>query len=307
MRYFLLLLAVVSILALAYPKNQSVNDISEGNHLDLADYKIVHVKSVENIAENLSGITYSPNSSTLFAVINNPEEIIELSKTGEIIRKIAMQNFHDTEGVAHIGGDSYAIIQETSRAISIVTISEETVELDANTFRQFNISDALVANGGLEGVAWSVNTGLYVANEHSPNEVIHLPLSLFNQTTAGDIGNVLPHYFKNLPVEDISGLHFSELDQLLFVLSDESRSLLAVNKQGEVKSRFNFDRTPLGLSQSIRQPEGITMDKNNNIYVVGEPNIFMVLAPKVQTQIRQRTTSDFGGNSISDQQVALAL
>ena len=181
------------------------------------------------------------------------------------------------------------------------------MELDANAFRQFNISDALVHNGGLQGVAWSVNTGLYVANEHSPNEVIHLPLPLFNQATANNIGNVLPHYFRDLPVNDISGLHFSELDQLLFVLSDESRSLLAVNKQGEVKSRFNFDRTPFGLSQSIRQPEGITMDKNNNIYVVGEPNIFMVLAPKAKTKARQKTASDFDGNVISDPQVALSL
>jgi uncharacterized protein YjiK len=307
MRYFFLLLALVPILSFAYLKNQSASEIDENSLIDLADYKIVHVKSVENIAENLSGITYSPDSSTLFAVINNPEQIIELSKTGEIIRKIAMRNFHDTEGIAHIGGDSYAIIQETSRAISIVTISDDTVELDANAFRQFNISTALVANGGLEGVAWSVNTGLYVANEHSPNEVIHLPLSSFNQTTATNSGNVMPHYFKNLPVDDISGLHFSELDQLLFVLSDESRSLLAVNKQGEVKSRFNFDRTPLGLSQSIRQPEGITMDKNNNIYVVGEPNIFMVLAPKAKAQVRQRNASDISSNSISDQQVALGL
>jgi uncharacterized protein YjiK len=307
MRYFFLLLALVPILSFAYLKNKSASEIVENSLIDLADYKIVHVKSVENITENLSGITYSPDSSTLFAVINNPEQIIELSKSGQIIRKIAMQNFHDTEGIAHIAGDSYAIIQETSRTISIVTISDDTVELDANAFRQFNISDALVHNGGLEGVAWSVNTGLYVANEHSPNEVIHLPLSLFNQTTASNIGNVMPHYFKDLPVDDISGLHFSELDQLLFVLSHESRSLLAVNKQGEVTSRFNFDRTPFGFSQSISQPEGITVDKKNNIYVVGEPNIFMVLAPKTTTEVRQTTVSDLRVGSVSSQQEALGL
>ena len=49
------------------------------------------------------------------------------------------------------------------------------------------------------------------------------------------------------------------------------------------------------------------MDKNNNIYVVGEPNIFMVLAPKAKAQVRQRNASDISSNSISDQQVALGL
>jgi hypothetical protein len=49
------------------------------------------------------------------------------------------------------------------------------------------------------------------------------------------------------------------------------------------------------------------MDKKSNIYVVGEPNIFMVLAPKAKIQVRQRTASDIGGNSISDRQFALSL
>jgi uncharacterized protein YjiK len=293
--------------ALSYAFVKAQQSAVPSGEIDLARYELVYSHVIEQITNNLSGVTYSPDTSTLFAIINNPEKIVELSKRGEVIREITLHNFHDTEGIAHIIGDSYAIIQETSRTISIVTISEDTIELYANAFRQFNISAALVHNGGLEGVAWSVNTGLYVANEHSPNEVIHLPLPLFNQATLNNMGNILPHYFRDLPVKDISGLHFSELDQLLFVLSHESRSLLAVNKQGEVISKFNFDRTPFGFSQSIRQPEGITMDNNNNIYVVGEPNIFMVLEPKAKTKVRQRAASDFGGKSMSDRQLALSL
>jgi uncharacterized protein YjiK len=279
MRYIFLLLAVVPILSFAYFKTQTAKD--EGSRIDLADYEIIYSKPIETITDNLSGITYSPDSSTLFSIINNPEQIVELNKRGEVIRKIGLANFTDTEGISHIAGDQYAIIQERSRTISIVTIADHTIELDANSFRQFNIAKAGIANAGLEGVAWSVNTGLYVANEHSPNEVIHLPGSLFSPGFLIDDGNVMPHYFRDLPVDDISGLHFSEFDQQLFVLSHESRSLLAVNKQGKVASSFNFDRFPFGLGRSIVQPEGITVDKNNHIYVVGEPNIFMILAPKI--------------------------
>ena len=278
MRYILVLLPVLSILSVVYLKSQVDED--EGSRINLANYEIVYSSPIDKIAENLSGITFSPDSSTLFAVVNNPEEIIELSKRGEIIRKIGMNNFHDTEGIAHIVGNEFAIVHETSRTISIINIADEATDLDAKAFRRFNINPSKIHNKGLEGVAWSASSGLYVANEHSPNEVIHLPESLFNLRFSIDDGNIMPHYFKDLPIDDISGLHFSEFDQQLFVLSHESRSLLAVNKQGEVGSRFNFDRFPFGFGQSIIQPEGITVDKNNNIYVVGEPNIFMILAPK---------------------------
>jgi uncharacterized protein YjiK len=92
-------------------------------------------------------------------------------------------------------------------------------------------------------------------------------------------GHILPRYYKNLPLNDISGLHFAEQTQQLLVLSDESRQLLSLDDDGTIQSQFDFDPWLFGIGRVIEQPEGVTMDKQGHIYIVGEPNIFLVMAP----------------------------
>jgi uncharacterized protein YjiK len=300
MRYFYSLLLIVPVLSFMF-MTMLVPSV-ENNNIDLSEYEIVRSHSIEDVADNLSGITYSPDSKSLFAIINGPEKIVELSKSGRIVREIAMQNFHDTEGIAYIGGDEYAIIQERSRIISIVTIRPETVAVDAREFRKFNINPAKDPKSGLEGVAWSVKKGLYLANESVPMEIINFSRVMFDQVLSTDGDGMQPSYFRDFPISDISGLHFSEAEQLLFVLSDESKRLLAVNTLGKVVSTFNFYSLPFALDRKIVTPEGITIDSDNNIYVVGEPNVFMVLSPKVvtKTNVRQRQE-----NISSEEKIAL--
>jgi uncharacterized protein YjiK len=143
--------------------------------IDLNDYQITHHQTVEMINHNLSGITYSNDSDSLFAVINNPEQVVELDKKGQLLRRIKLINFIDTEGITYLGQQQFAITQERQRSVTIVDITQDTQSLNADDYKQFSLKSSNGDNLGLEGIAWAPNLGLFVANEKSPAEVIHIP------------------------------------------------------------------------------------------------------------------------------------
>lgn len=276
----LMLFLMVAISAL------SINSLASQSPVFSSDfhfehYQVVSNKTLDSVSDNLSGITYNRDTDSLFAVINNPEQIVELDKAGRVKRHIALNDFVDTEGITYLGQGYFAITQERQRSVSVVKITSESDTLALKDAEQFNLNTPVDNNAGLEGIAWSPYSGLFVANEHSPSEIIHLPPTLISGLgyDAQNHGNIMPKFFKDLPLSDISGLHFAEQAEQLLVLSDESRQLLAIDSQGTIHSAFNLDPGWFGFNRHLEQPEGVTMDDEGIIYVVGEPNQLVVLAP----------------------------
>jgi uncharacterized protein YjiK len=270
-----MLISAISISSLASQSPVSTAAI------DFTRYQISHHKVIDLVLDNLSGVTYNSDSDSLFAVINNPEKIIELDKRGHVLRTISLDNFSDTEGITYIGDQQFAITQERDRNVTLVDIDATTASLDARNFKQFSLNSILKTNAGLEGIAWSSQKGLFLANEHSPSEIIHLPHALISgmPNAAMHYGDIMPKYYSDLPLEDISGLHFVEQSQQLLVLSHESRELLAIDFAGRIHSRFDLDPSFFGFNRQVEQPEGVTMDDQGLVYIVGEPNILLVLSP----------------------------
>src|SRR5690606_4665526 len=62
--------------------------------------------------KNLSGITWSGSSHTLFAISNRPTAVAEFDREGRLLRSIALQGFEDTEDIAWLGDDRFAVIEE---------------------------------------------------------------------------------------------------------------------------------------------------------------------------------------------------
>jgi len=102
---------------------------------------------------------------------------------------------------------------------------------------------------------------------------MHFALENDEQTKQFDVMKNL-----RLEVDDFSGLTLLQgPEERLLVLSDDSHSLHVIDLSGEEISRIRLGSGPYRLWPKMSQPEGVTTDAEGNIYVVGEPNQFMVL------------------------------
>ncbi|MBW2519787.1 MAG: SdiA-regulated domain-containing protein [Deltaproteobacteria bacterium] len=138
----------------------------EFDGIGLANYSL-HSGFLEitGVKINASGLTYSKVSHTLLLVTNGPTEINELTLDGKPLRTIQLVGFNDTEGIAHIHGNLYAVIEERGDTIALVTISRSTKK-EAKTIR---LSDNPGNNKGLERVTYApIYQRLLAVKERSP-------------------------------------------------------------------------------------------------------------------------------------------
>ena len=244
--------------------------------LQLGDYQVRSSLVIPEITRDLSGATWSTPGNTLLVITNNPTRVLELDPAGKFIRRIELLNFHDTEGITHLGDRRYAIVQERRQLLTLVEIGPDTRSVDAEQSISIKIAQANANNRGLEGIAWSPSRGLFLANEMEPVCILHWPVALEALLTGN---NVQPRALPEVALEDIAGLHVAEVDQRLLVLSQESGLLLELDFDGKVLSGFNFAKDRFALRRAMRHPEGVTMDGDGRIYVVGEPNNLLILEP----------------------------
>ena len=76
----------------------------------------------------------------------------------------------------------------------------------------------------------------------------------------------------NFYLADLSAIHFDDIDRRLYVLSDESALLGRIDDKKDF--RKYLDLMDNEISSKMKNSEGITRDKEGNIYIVSEPNLF---------------------------------
>lgn len=272
---FLLLLAVAAWLYYWSVNNYPIDHENSLLHLDL--YQVTHNKAIEGIGDQLSGLTYSPVTDSLFGVTDSPSQIVELSFDGRVKRIISLEYLSDTEGITHVRDDLFVITEESKRLISFVRINGQTQSISTveQTILLNNVVNYRNKRKGPEGIAWSDKLGLLVANEQQPATLSQIDL-------AGGLKDykVVANYIVDLPLKDLAGLYAIPKTPHVIVLSDESRRILEIDQLGNVLSQFKLTSGPFDLIYTMEQPEGIAMDSHENIYVVGEPNVFVVLQKK---------------------------
>ena len=204
------LLLLHSFLGLFEPRSPyDIESGASGYSLDLHDYALVHHRQISMPLENASGLTYNAESKTLFMVLNRPEAIIELSLTGEVLRKIILRGFDDTEAISWIEGKQFIIAEEEHRQLQLVAIDEATLVIDKVEARTFVFPDHRRNNKGIEGVTFNRHTGqVYVALESKP-------MTVFNRTLFGGAASSQFAPLMHLPADsqsliDLSGLQYVE-------------------------------------------------------------------------------------------------
>lgn len=286
-RLALLLLILVAVLLVAYQrweqrawfwfKEQGASQARQQASIWLPGYRVVlQGKPLAGLErDETSGLTYNAASDTLFTVTGKRPQLVELSLTGDVLRRIPLTGFSDPEGVEVIGGGRLAIIDERRRTLTAFRLEDDAVSLEAANYPAFDLGFADAGNKGFEGIAWdSRKQQLLLGKERGPLGLFSLPFP--GEDGAVGVMQALPagHLF----VRDISSLSYDARTGHSLVLSDESRLLLELDAQGDPVSFISLVGGLNGLRAGIEQAEGVTMDAAGNIYIVGEPNLLYIFS-----------------------------
>lgn len=244
--------------------------------LALSSYKaVIQQKPVAGVESNLSGLTYSAEDRMLFAVINNPPELVWLTTEGQLVGRMPLQGIHDPESIAWSGGNQFQIGSEKDGAVYKTQVDIQRGTMQIISMVKLEGYDK-AKNKGLEGTAWDAkNERLYVAKERKPIMIKEVEMSKNGITRA------LPSAI-TASVSDLSGLEYHAPTDSLLVLSDESKMILEVRSEWRVRDRLFLTAEWSGLRDDIPQPEGIAMDNENNLYIVSEPNLFYKFSCDIQ-------------------------
>lgn len=222
--------------------------------------------------DETSDLAYSPSSGTLFTVTGRNPTLVELSRRGEVLRRIALHGFSNPEGVAILENGQVAIIDERRRNLSLFNLTPQTRELNLDDGSPLDLGFADAGNKGFEGIAWDpAQQRVLLGLERSP--------ALFSLGSDGQ--HLLDHPLQalaneHLDMRNLSALSVDPRTGHLLVLSAQSRLLLELDEHGEPVSFLTLRDGDNGLNQGIPRAEGVAMDDQGTLYMVSEPNLFYV-------------------------------
>ena len=224
---------------------------------------------IPEISKNLSGLTWNPETGTLFAVTNRPERLYELSLQGKVLRSVTLRGFKDTEGISHIAGTLFALVEERKSVLCIFDITGDATAIEHEDALRLNLGKSGEKNKGFEGVSYDpVTRTLSTMREGKP--FVRLAIPLDEQFRPGA---VLSKPLPELCVKDVASL-VHDPDGSLWILSEASAQIVHLDQDGSELRRFD-----LPIDKKTFQPEGITRTPDGLMFVVGEPNILAIYAP----------------------------
>ncbi|MFV0887219.1 SdiA-regulated domain-containing protein [Metapseudomonas otitidis] len=223
--------------------------------------------------DEASDLAYNPVTRTLFTVTGKTPMLVEISREGEVLRRIPLNGFANLEGVAVLENGNVAVTDERRRTLSIFTLDPLTRELDVHDADEFDLGFADSGNKGFEGIAWDPAQGrLLLGKEREPTAMFSLA-SDGSRSLAGEL-QPLPSY--GLGMRNLSALSVDPRTGHVLALSAQSNLLLELDEAGEPVSFISLLGGFNGLESRIPRAEGVAMDEAGDIYMVSEPNLFYV-------------------------------
>ncbi|MDY0250523.1 MAG: SdiA-regulated domain-containing protein [Pseudomonas sp.] len=273
------------VLFLWQERNTSIQQQSDS--IWLPGYRaVIQAKPLAELAEaETSGLSWSPLSNTLFAVTGKIPKLIELSLEGDVLREVELRGFSDPEGVEVLSDGRIAIIDERRGQLTAFYLPLDAQFIDGETLPRISLGTMASSNKGFEGIAWDGrNQRMLLAKERSPFGLFSLPFPDLAEGVNAPLQTLQELPSEQVFMRDFSSLAIDQRTGHLLVLSDESRMLLELDKQGNPISFISLAVGFNGLTRSIKQAEGVAMDGRGNIYIVGEPNLFYVFKKVAQGQ-----------------------
>ena len=234
--------------------------------------------AIDGIGDNLSGLAYNRDTGTLFGVTNRPPAVVELSTTGVLLRRMPISDAKDTEGIAHITGDWFAIADERRNRIHWVQIApgQRSVALERST--SLALGDSAINNFGVEGLGWdAARQQLLAVTEKWPLQVLAIDtprLEPGERLVRTAVQRWEASDASGLPTTDLAAVEVDPRTGNLLLLGEESSVLYEYTRDGQPLGVLPLWGDMAGLNDTITQPEGLAMDSVGTLYIVAEPNLF---------------------------------
>lgn len=261
---------------------QSVRD---PHALNLKDYRVAIDGLAITDLKDSSGLTFNAETNTLFTVLNQDPKLIELSLKGEVLRTVHVNGVVDMEGITHIEGNQYVIADERDSRLILIQLDNNLNTLDVTKAPKIRLGLNDSGNKNFEGISWDDRQKrLLVVKERDPKYIISVK-GLTNNPTNGSIDfevEKLSQYDKMLSwaMRDLSSVNYISKSGHMLLLSEESRLIKEFDENAKPIGALSLWRGFHGLSRNVPQAEGITIDDNDNIYIISEPNLLYVFSPK---------------------------
>jgi len=250
----------------------------------LPDYHAeIQAKVVEGLPDDLSALAFDRDRQLLVSVTNQPPQLVELSLDGKLLRTVELRGFSDPEAIEYIAPGLFVIADERDQRLVEVRLASDAQFFDAADAPQLSLGIDLNGNKGLEGLAYDpLNEILLVAKERDPVRIFEIRGFPHRQADAALDVQVTENVERDerLFLRDLSSLDFDEASGHLLVLSDESRLLLELDREGRPISSLSLLAGQHGLTQSVPQAEGVALDDRGVLYLISEPNLFYRFVPR---------------------------
>lgn len=246
------------------------------------------------LTQEASSVTYDWDTGTLFVVGDGGTSVVQVSKTGQLIDSMTLTpgdspqgtTFYDTEAITYVGGGEFALGEERYRQLDLFTYVPGGVltEGDVQTVKL----GTTIGNIGIEGVSYDPQAstpdspGFIYVKEKQPEGICQTNVDWADGTatngspTTDECANLFdPSLVGTNDFSDVFAL--SNLPNLtgpdsshLLIISQESGQIVNVDRSGNVESRLDIEDPGSPISVADETHEGVTMDRDGNIYTVSE-------------------------------------
>ena len=206
--------------------------------------QIQYLKKYKLSLPEPSGLALAYNEDGFWTVCDNNSTVYKLDNHGKIVKKFKVAG-EGIEGITVIDEQTIAVVLERTREVVILdTAGNELRRKDLDLYGEKNM--------GLEGITYNPhNNNFYVLNEKTPGLLLQLDFEL-NELSSDTLSFA----------KDYSGIYYDRANDVLWIVSDESKLIAKTDLRGKLIEKFDID---------IIQAEGICIDKaGQNIYLVSD-------------------------------------
>jgi len=254
-----------------------------GRGLDLAAYRaVMQAQPVAGLRRNASGLTWNMATGTLFAVVNRPPAVVEMTPDGRLLRQIPLPGMADTEGISHVQDDLFVVSDESDNSLHWIRIAANAdVVIPVARFHPVP-GFRPWPNLGFEGASWDeTRTELLLVNEKWPQQVMIVsgldPASpqkiAVGYRPDDDVRVWRPRAWLGPLGRDLASLTVVPDSGYLLLLSEASALVTEYSRDGAVVGLLPLWGGTSGLRRTVPQPEGITLGPDGSIYILSEPNL----------------------------------